>query len=86
MRSPWPGTGHVNRNYGDLGERGCGRSGPPLSGQRHYNSYMEAEDGYGGSRITAPLTNQVGRGNGCALGGALRHPRPWTSRHFLLVL
>ncbi len=39
MRSPWPGTGHVNRNYGDLGERGYGRSGPPLSGQIHLNSY-----------------------------------------------
>ncbi len=38
MRSPWPGTGHVNRNYGDLSERGYGRSGPPLSGQKHHNT------------------------------------------------
>ncbi len=40
MRSPLPGTGHVNRNYGDLGERGYGRSGPPLSGRIHLNSYI----------------------------------------------
>ncbi len=55
MRSPWPGTGHVNRNYGDLGERGYGRSGPPLSGQIHHNSYMEAENGRSLIRPSFPV-------------------------------
>ncbi len=39
MRSPWAGTSHVNRNYGDLVIGGYGRSGPPLSGLIHPNSY-----------------------------------------------
>ncbi len=38
MRSPWPEHGHVNRNYGHLGERGCGRSGPPFTGPANHNS------------------------------------------------
>ncbi len=44
MRSPWPDHGHVNRNYGHLGERGYGRSGPPFTGLINHNSYTNDQN------------------------------------------
>ncbi len=42
MRSPWPDHGHVNRNYGHLGEKGYGRSGPPFTGPINHNYYTNS--------------------------------------------